>query len=357
MNLSVTLWPFLVSMLIAIISIPVIIKVADLKHLMDEPDEDRKFHKTRTPTLGGIAIFAGTVFAYSAFTDYLKTDDIRFMTSAIILLFFAGIKDDIIALSPIKKLSVQVVCAILVTTLGNLKLTSFWGMFGLNEIPPIMGVLITVLVIVSLINAFNLIDGINGLAGSLGLLASLSFGIWFALTGAHGLSILAFALGGSLLGFLFFNFCNAKIFMGDTGSMLLGFIVSILAIKFIENSRTPGFETSPFYIKAAPGIAVAIVLIPLLDMTRVFFLRIIKKRSPFSADRRHIHHILQDLGMSHLQVTLSLLAYAILMIAMALYLREWRSLELSILLMGISIILTGIVSLVLKKQVRDRLNK
>lgn len=349
MNLSITLWPFLVSLLIAVISIPVIIKVADLKHLMDEPDEDRKLHKTRTPTLGGIAIFAGTVFAHSAFTDYLRADDVRFMTSSIILLFFAGIKDDIIALSPLKKLAVQIFCALLITTLGKLHLTSMWGMFAVNEISPITGIAITVFIIVGLINAFNLIDGTNGLAGSLGLLASLSFGTWFALTGAQGLSILAFSLSGGLLGFLFFNFRNAKIFMGDTGSMLLGFIVSILAIKFIENSRMPGLDSSPLYIKAAPGVAVAVVLIPLLDMTRVFFMRILKKRSPFSADRLHIHHILQDLGLSHAQVALVLLSYAIMMIVFALYFREMRSLDLCLLLVLISAVLSAGVGLYRRK--------
>lgn len=334
----------MVSLLIAIISIPSIIKVADLKHLMDEPDADRKLHSSRTPTLGGIAIFAGTVFSFSFFNDYIAiANEIRFMTSGLILLFFAGIKDDILLLTPMKKLAVQMICALLITVMGQLYLTSLWGMFGVTEISPLLGILVTFVIIVSLINAFNLIDGINGLAGGLGLIASLFFGSWFYLTNAASLSILSFALAGALLGFLFFNFHRGKIFMGDTGSMLIGFIISILAIKFIENNRVPGIEESPYYIKAAPGVAVAVVMIPLFDMSRVFFQRILKGKHPFSADRRHIHHMLLDIGFSHTQISLMLYIVSIILIICGLILRELRSMSLVTVLFALCTLLSLIV--------------
>ena len=206
------LGPFLTSLFIAAFSIPVIIRVAALKHLMDEPDQERKLHSIKTPTLGGIAIFAGTLFAFSAFTDYFQSAEITFMIPALILLFFAGIKDDILLLSPWKKLGVQVICAILLTAFGHLRLTSLWGMFEINEISPLTGSFLTILLIVALINAFNLIDGVNGLAAGLGLITSVFLGTWFDLTGAQAQAILAFSLAGALLGFLFFNFKNAKIF-------------------------------------------------------------------------------------------------------------------------------------------------
>ncbi len=340
------IWPFFVSLVVALVAIPAIIKVADLKHLMDEPDSDRKLHSSRTPTLGGIAIFAGTVFSFSFFNDYISApNEIKFMTSGLILLFFAGIKDDILLLTPMKKLAVQMVSALLITVMGQLYLTNLWGMFGVTDIPPIVGIFVTFLVIVSLINAFNLIDGVNGLAGGLGFIASIFFGIWFYVTEAASLSILSFSLAGALLGFLFFNFHRGKIFMGDTGSMMIGFIISILAIKFIENNRVPGMETSPYYIKAAPGVAVAAVLIPLFDMTRVFFQRILKKKHPFSADRRHIHHMLLDLGWSHTQISIALYFVSIGLIASSLQLRELRSMSLVLILFTVCVILTLIVFL------------
>ncbi|QLY27057.1 glycosyltransferase family 4 protein [Bdellovibrio sp. KM01] len=324
--------PFVVSMLIASFSIPAIIKVADLKHLMDEPDSDRKLHSNRTPTLGGIAIFAGTLFSFSAFTDYLSTSEVKFMIPALVLLFFAGMKDDILILSPFKKLGTQIFCAMLITILGDLRLTSLWGMFGISEIAPLVGITLSSLVIVALINAFNLIDGVDGLAGGLGIIAAIFFGIWFTIASSPTMTILSFSLAGSLLGFLIYNFRKAKIFMGDTGSMILGFIIAILALRFIEANRIPGFETSPYYIKAAPGVAVAAVIIPLLDMVRVFFFRILRKRSPFTADRNHIHHALLDLKMSHVKISLILYTASIFAIALSLLLRQMRSMDLVIIL-------------------------
>ena len=326
------LGPFVIAFLIAAFTMPVIIRVADLKQLMDEPDQDRKIHSTKTPNLGGIAIFAGTLFAYSCFTDYKHISGVQFMIPGLLLLFFAGVKDDILLLSPVKKLAFQVVCAVLITFLGKLRLTSFWGMFGLEEISAPLGGFCTVFLIVALINAYNLIDGVNGLAGGLGLIASLFFGTWFLLTESPAQAILAFSLGGALLGFLLFNFNNAKIFMGDTGSMTVGFIVSILSIKFVENNRLPGFDTSEWYVRAAPGVALAVLMIPLFDMTRLFFLRLLRRQSPFKADRNHLHHILLDLGFTHSTVALVLYVANIILIALALFLRTMRSLELTAIL-------------------------
>lgn len=332
--------PFLVSLIIALVSIPAIIKVADLKHLTDEPDH-RKTHGKRTPTLGGIAIFAGTVFSFSFFNDYISgPNEVKYMTSAIVLLFFAGIKDDILLLTPLKKLAVQMTCALLITLMGQLYLTNLWGMFGITDIPPLIGIFVTFFIIVALINAFNLIDGVNGLAGGLGVIASLFFGAWFYLAGFASLSILSFSLAGALLGFLFFNFHRGMIFMGDTGSMMIGFIISILAIKFIESNRVPGIENSAYYIKAAPGVAVAAVMIPLFDMSRVFFQRILKGKHPFSADRRHIHHMLMDIGLSHTAISLSLYAACLILIYVGLQLKELRSMTVSLILVGLCGLMT-----------------
>lgn len=337
--LLITLGPFVIALLIAILSIPVIIRVADAKNLMDTPDQNRKLHKTITPTLGGIAIFAGTVFAYASVTDYLGVNyEIKYMIPALLLLFFAGIKDDILDLSPVKKLLIQFSSAALLSIFGSMQITNLWGMFGILEISPVVGMALTFLIIVATINAFNLIDGVNGLAAGLGLIASLFFGIWFALTGSSASCILSFSLAGALLGFLFFNFRNAKIFMGDTGSMIIGFIISILAVRFIEANRVPGIENSIYYIKAAPGVAVAAFLIPLLDMTRVFFLRLLKGQSPFAADRSHIHHLLLDLGLSHTQVSLTLYVASFLFLGLGLFLKEMRSMNLVLVLIGVAIV-------------------
>ncbi len=322
--LSLALVPFIVSLLISALSIPVIIRVANLKNLTDEPDEGRKLHKIITPTLGGVAIFAGALVSFSAVYDLHGFNDLRFITPALIILFFAGIKDDLLVLAPGKKLAVQVGCAALITYLGNLRITSLWGIMALQEIPFWFGVLITVFLIIALINAFNLIDGINGLAGTLGLLASLSFGAWFALNNFGSLTILSFSLAGALVGFLIYNYNRAKIFMGDTGSMAVGFIIAIIAIRFIEANRV-NLDALRYPIVNAPAVAFAVLAIPIFDMIRVFLLRLSQKRSPFSADRNHIHHYFVDNGFSHAKSTGILFWINVSCIIIALPLTQFRS--------------------------------
>ena len=293
---------FLISVLISAFSIPVIIRVAHLKNLTDDPDSVRKKHRNNTPTLGGVAIFAGLLVAFTALYDLNGFTDLKFITPALVILFFAGIKDDVLVLDPLKKLAVQILCAAIIVYFGNLRLSSLWGIMGLTEIPFAVGVGLTIFLIVALINAFNLIDGINGLAGTLGLVAALFFGSWFALNNYGSLTVLSFALAGSLVGFLIFNYNRAKIFMGDTGSMAIGFIVAILAIRFIEANRV-NIATLEYSVLNAPAVAFAILSIPLFDMTRVFFIRLKELRSPFSADRNHIHHAFVDNGLSHARAT------------------------------------------------------
>lgn len=318
--------PFIASLLIAAISIPVIIRVAVLKQLTDVPDEVRKHHNGVVPTLGGIAIFGGTLFSFSSFTDYLGLGDIKFMVPSLILLFFAGVKDDILILSPFKKLSVQIACATMITLVGNLRLTSLWGILGITDVSWIVGVLLALVAIVGLINAFNLIDGANGLAASLGIVASVFFGSWFYATDTLFLCVLSFSLAGALSGFLYYNITPARIFMGDTGSMLIGFIVSLLAIKFIEINRVGNIDPN-YYIKAAPGVVLAVLCVPIFDMCRVFLLRVLKGKNPFSADRRHIHHVLLDLGLSHNQATTVLVSFTFVCIWISLALKESRSID------------------------------
>ncbi len=315
---------FLISLAISAFSIPVIIRVAQLKNLTDDPDFVRKHHSSNTPTLGGIAIFAGLLVAFSSLYDLKGFNDLRFVTPALVILFFAGIKDDLLVLDPLKKLLIQIFCAAIITYFGNLRITSLWGIMAIQDVSFWPGVFLTVFLIVALINAFNLIDGINGLAGSLGLLASLLFGSWFALNGFGSLTVLSFSLAGALVGFLLFNYNRAKIFMGDTGSMALGFIVAILTIRFIEANRVQVQELA-YPVINAPAVAFAILAIPLFDMIRVFSLRLLHKKSPFSADRSHIHHYFVDSGISHAKSTGILLTINASCILIAYPLNHFRS--------------------------------
>ena len=303
--------------LITFFAIPVIIQVAKDKKLFDEPDE-RKVHKNVIPTLGGLGIFAGFIIATLMCVPSAISSELQYFAAATTVIFFLGIKDDILILSASKKFVGQLIAAGIIIKFGGIQISNFHGFLGVYEIPHITGTIISLFTIIVITNSFNLIDGIDGLAGSLGLLTTLVFGTYFFYAGQLTYAVMAFALSGSIIGFLIYNFSPAKIFMGDTGSLLLGLINSILVIKFINTAGNPA---SNFPIESAPAIGFSILMIPLFDTLRVFGLRIIQRRSPFSPDRTHVHHFLLDLGLSHRMVTITCVLVNITFITMAFSMR------------------------------------
>lgn len=287
------------SFLITFFAIPVIIQVARQKKMFDEPDE-RKVHKMVIPTLGGLGIFAGFILA-TLLGVPLGSPELQYFVAAAIVIFFLGIKDDILVLSPAKKFIGQLIAAGIIIKFGGVQITHMHGFLGIGPIPHLASIVFTLFTVIVITNSFNLIDGVDGLAGSLGLLTALVFGSYFFYAGQIMYAVMAFSLAGSLIGFLIYNFSPAKIFMGDTGSLLIGLLNSIMVIKFINVAGAPGAKL-PF--EAAPAIGFAILIVPLFDTLRVFSLRILDRRSPFSPDRTHVHHFLLDLGFSHRNVTL-----------------------------------------------------
>lgn len=301
------LFTALTSFIICYFSVPPIIKVAELKNLYDEPC-DRKRHKSRVPTLGGIAIFAGAIFSICFWSNQSQIQELQYIISALILMFFMGIKDDIVNLVAYKKLIIQTVCASILVLFANIKLSSLYGVFSIYDIHDFVAIPLSILIIIFITNSINLIDGIDTLAAKVGIITNIFFGSWFYLTQNYHYSTLSFAMLGSLVAFWCYNKTPARVFMGDTGSLILGMLLAIFAIKFIELNRVYNGD-STFKITAAPSVAISVLIIPVFDTLRVFTLRVFQGRSPLSADREHIHHILTDIGYSHVKssILLSLL--------------------------------------------------
>lgn len=308
--------------MIVAFAIPPIITVSLKKRLFDNPSEVRKIHKRIIPNFGGVAIFTGFIFSCSIFIPSQILPEANVLMAAGLILFMIGLKDDIIGLSPAIKFTAQFTSAFIVVWVANLRITDLHGILGFQEIPYYASVCITALFIVGIVNAFNLIDGIDGLAGSLGLVLSVVFGVLFYKAGALGWSYLSTALAGALLGFLFFNVTPAKIFMGDSGSLLLGFLASVLSLKFASISSSQNVMVGPFNLVSGAGLVVAMLIVPIFDTLRVFTLRIMRKTSPFTADSNHIHHRLLSLNLSHMQATLVLSSVNVLFIILALALQE-----------------------------------
>lgn len=303
---------FLFSYLVSYMTIPVIIRAAERNHFFDHPDESRKLHSEAIPTLGGIAIFLSFLLAFSMSPWADVFEGFSYLVSALLILFFVGMKDDLFVLAAKKKLVAQIAAAALVVFGSNVLISNFHGVLGFSAISNWLAIPITFFTIVVVINAVNLIDGIDGLAGSFGAMASTLFGITFLYTGQLPMAMFSFCLAGGLLGFLYYNFSPAAIFMGDTGSMLLGFLLSIQAIKFIGLGSNVAFST-PFG-NSAPILAVAVLALPLYDTLRVVIKRYRRNNGIFDPGQDHIHHELLRMGISHKSASLLLTGLSLLLV-------------------------------------------
>jgi UDP-GlcNAc:undecaprenyl-phosphate/decaprenyl-phosphate GlcNAc-1-phosphate transferase len=328
----------ILAFVITFFSIPVIIQVARQKKMFDEPDE-RKVHKMVIPTLGGLGIFAGFILATLLGVPHHSLE-LQYFVAAAIVIFFLGIKDDILVLSPAKKFIGQLVAAGIVIKFGGVHINNMHGFLGIGPIPHIASIIFTLFTIVVITNSFNLIDGVDGLAGTLGLVTSLVFGSYFLYIDQLMYAVMAFSLAGGLIGFLIYNFSPAKIFMGDTGSLLIGLLNSIFVIKFINIA---GMPEGRLPLESTPAIGFAVLIVPLFDTLRVFSHRILDRRSPFSADRTHVHHFLLELGFNHKKITLLCAGANIAFIALALSLRSLGTTTVIGILLAVAISIIAVV--------------
>ena len=327
---------FFWSLLISMFSIPTIISVAHSKRILDEPDF-RKVHRTNTPQLGGIGVFAGFVTGIAIFG--LMTGGVQQMLAGCLIMFFVGVKDDINGVSVFKKFFVQVLAAGIVLFYADVRITSFQGLFGIYDLDIGISYAFTFLVILCITNAVNLIDGVNGLAGTTVIVMCAVFGAYSFVFKEFNYAYAAFALAGGMVGFLRYNMFNAKVFMGDTGALVSGFIVSIMAIHFIEMKA----------VHSAPAIAISVLFIPLFDTLRVFTIRVYNGVSPFMPDRNHVHHYLNDMGLSHFMVVVVLATFNVSIIGFVIVFSELGNTSLLLVLGSIGVLTSFILEILIKK--------
>ena len=286
-------WAFLV----AIFAVPSVIRIAHQKNMLDQPN-GRTVHVSLTPRLGGVAVYAGFLSALTIFAPL--QNGLQELLAGCTVLFFIGLKDDLVSVSAFKKFIAQLLATGIVMFMANVRITSFHGIFGIHELPIGLSYAFTFVVIVGITNAINLIDGLDGLAGSLTVIMTVIFGAYFYRYGgsAYGnYAFVAVCLIGGMLGFLRYNFHRATIFMGDTGSLVCGFIVSVLAIQFIELHPVG---------HASPSVALGILFVPLFDTLRVSVIRMLNGLSPFAPDKNHIHHRILAMGFKQMSTVVIL---------------------------------------------------
>jgi len=319
--MAVELAAAITSFVIAFLIVPVIIKYSLRKNLVDIPGR-RKIHKKVTPSMGGIAIFIGFFTSSLIWIDIQGLGYIKFILVALFVIFFIGVRDDLVPLRAMVKLIGQIMAASLVIFLFDLRIKTFYGLFGLFELPVVASYLITYLTIIVITNSFNLIDGLDGLAGTIAIVALLAFGVWFFMASDEIFSRLSFAMLGAIFAFLIFNWEPSEVFMGDTGALVIGMMLAILCIHFINvNYSLPAM--TPYKFKGSVGTAACFIIIPLVDTLRIVILRISKGQSPFRPDKSHVHHAIMRLGMTHSQTTLILAAVQGLYISLAIVFHEF----------------------------------
>jgi UDP-GlcNAc:undecaprenyl-phosphate/decaprenyl-phosphate GlcNAc-1-phosphate transferase len=327
--------------------LPKVLRVVNERHLGDKPGK-HKIHTKETPTLGGIGIFAGFIFGFlMGVNGYMHY--VSYFTAGAMLLFFIGVKDDLVYINPWKKFGAEIGTALIIALFTDIHFTSLHGFLGIQALPEWVFYFITVFIIVLVINALNLIDGIDGLAASIGIIASLFFGVWFFLSDDYGYTIMAAALLGALVVFIFYNLSDGpkKIFMGDTGSLVIGFTLAVLAIRFNENDAA---GRSFVDLKSTPSVAIAVLIVPLYYTLRIIILRWHSRQSFFVADNRHMHHMMLRAGFSHKISTFYISLFNILMIALALLLDGIGILWLGLVLLSVCGVFTAILSRVVKRK-------
>ncbi len=319
-----------------------VIRIAKEHDFVVKPNK-RTTHVGEIPNIGGINIFISFLLTVFIFTFGIVSQ-LHYIIFAVIIIILVGFVDDLIDIKAKWKLFGELTAGVFLIVFADIRLTNLHGFMGITEIPDSASYLLSFFVYIVIINSINLIDGIDGLASGLGILYSIFFGLFFSFSNHPNLAITAFAMTGSLGVFFIYNVFGrkSKIFMGDSGSLLLGFIVTLFVFVFCEMNA---YTQLPSYLKsnAAPAIAISVLVVPLFDTLRVMLTRIKKGYSPFQPDKNHIHHLLLKTGLKHRQVTFVLLITTLFFVGIGIVGRNLQNGVLALIVFVTACVLTYIL--------------
>lgn len=340
----------LVSFFLGWLGMPIVLRIAKTKGFVVRPNK-RMSHTGEVPNIGGLDIYFSVMLSYLLF-DYSQLTNNQFFLIGVGAIMAIGFIDDVLVLTPLAKLLGETLAGIALIGFGNLRLTHMHGIFGIEEIGVVPSYLLSLFVLIAIINAINLIDGVDGLASGLGILYCLFFAVYFGLVGSTSWSILAICMIGSLAVFFIYNVFGKreKIFMGDSGSLLLGYLLTAFVFRFCEQNACH-VVPEVYHMSAAPAVAICVLTVPIFDTIRVSITRIKKHKSPFEPDKNHIHHLLLRTGLNHIQTTCVLLSVSVLFIALGIFGRNWNIWLLLIADFGLATLLTLILWRIINKKI------
>jgi UDP-N-acetylmuramyl pentapeptide phosphotransferase/UDP-N-acetylglucosamine-1-phosphate transferase len=306
---------------ITFLFLPVLIKLLSSWKIFDSPGK-HKIHSYYTPSMGGVCILLGAAFAQLVGLPFSEWGHFKYLYITLAMMFITGLRDDILTLTPRQKLIGQLLPIVILVIFGDIALWSFYGVaYDGLILPELIAWPVTIFTIVILTNAYNLIDGMDGLAGTIGMISLICFGAWFYSAGDFTLALISLSFAGALAAFLYFNWEPSSIFMGDTGALVLGLLLSFLSIRFINANYNLPLD-SPIRFSSSIGTAIMVMIIPVFDTLRVIILRLRKLQSPFRADKNHLHHQFLKLGFSHSRTVLIIACIHVSFVALALVLKN-----------------------------------
>ncbi len=315
----------LISFIIGLCFMPLVINIAKKRNFVVKPNK-RTSHEGSVPNVGGINIFISFLLTVLLFSFGLISD-LHYTIIGLFIILIIGFVDDLIDIKASWKLLGELMAAFFLIVAADIRITNLHGFLGILNLSAPSSYILSFFVFIVIINALNLIDGVDGLASGLGILYSLFFAIYFGIIGKPNLSLSAYTLVGSLFVFFLYNVfgTKSKIFMGDSGSLLLGYMITLYVFQFVEINAFPLMYNLPesYIMKSAPAVAICVLSVPLFDTLRVMLTRMKKGVSPFHPDRNHIHHLLLKTGLAHREVTFVLLIISILFIGLGILGRNW----------------------------------
>ena len=336
------LFSSLISFFGTFLVMPFVIKLAIKKRLLVEGG-GRNSHDGFTPNVGGMAIFAGLLLAnqfvlfyfFDSFQNFEISSEFQIhikayliITGGSIVMFIVGLVDDISDLGSYFRFFIQALISFFVVYIGDLRINNFYGVLGIYQIPELISIIFSVSVIIFIINSFNLTDGLDGLAASLGLFILSAFAIIFYLNSKYFDCALACAGIAALFAFWLYNRPPARIFMGDSGSLVIGFIIACCALRACNMEIIDGVHNPVFIL--------CILAYPSIDTLRVFTFRIFSGKSPFSADRNHIHHLLIDKDFNHGWASFFAVMYCVILTSICFFVIDYPQLSF-FLMVGLAI--------------------
>lgn len=339
----------LISFILGWIGMPIVLRIAKAKGFVVRPNK-RMSHTGEVPNIGGLNIYFSFMLTYMIF-EFNQMGNNQFFLIGLLAIMAVGFIDDVLVLTPLSKLFGETLAGIALVGFADLRITHLHGLFGIEQIGIIPSYLISLFILIAIINAVNLIDGIDGLASGLGILYCLFFAIYYGLAGDTTWSILGICMIGALAVFFIYNVFGhrGKIFMGDSGSLLLGYLLTAFVFHLCEVNA---YHEVPewLHMSAAPAVAICVLTVPLFDTIRVSITRIKNHRSPFQPDKNHIHHLLLRTGRNHLQTTCILLGVSILFVGLAILGRNWNIWLLLIADFGLATALTLVLWRIINKK-------